>query len=250
MKDSSSPTLKARQKPTPYITWNLRRWQVGLEAGIMQPLWVKIALLKLSNQTSLCDFRSPLPHFLLALGQLKYLTLTDPEKVWKPDTFFRNEKTGHFHSILVNNVYVRIFPNGDVLFSIRSAENIDWVHHDKSGSARLPHPQNIINSGLPHELEALSNGPSDLRTQNSELWVKGTCPPRAHFWPSLTCFNPTSVDGYTTDDITYLWKQTDPVQIAKGLNLPRFSIEKYSNSYCNVKTNTGNSLPYVQVYIL
>ena len=36
-----------------------------------------------------------------------------------PDTFFRNEKVGHFHAILVNNVYVRVFPNGDVLFSIR-----------------------------------------------------------------------------------------------------------------------------------
>ena len=36
-----------------------------------------------------------------------------------PDTFFRNEKQGHFHSILVNNVYVRVFPNGDVLYSIR-----------------------------------------------------------------------------------------------------------------------------------
>ena len=46
-------------------------------------------------------------------------------------------------------------------------------------------------------------------------------------------------DGYTTDDITYLWKVVDPVQIAKGLSLPRFSIEKYSSSYCNVKTNTG-----------
>jgi len=54
-------------------------------------------------------------------GRLKYLTLTDPEKVWMPDTFFRNEKVGHFHAILVNNVYVRIFPNGDVLYSIRSA---------------------------------------------------------------------------------------------------------------------------------
>ena len=63
------------------------------------------------------------------LGRLKYLTLTDPEKVWKPDTFFRNEKTGHFHSILVNNVYVRIFPNGDVLFSIRSAENVIMINN-------------------------------------------------------------------------------------------------------------------------
>lgn len=27
--------------------------------------------------------------------------------------------------------------------------------------------------------------------------------------------------------------------MAKSLNLPRFSIERYSSSYCNVKTNTG-----------
>ena len=46
-------------------------------------------------------------------------------------------------------------------------------------------------------------------------------------------------DGYTTDDITYLWDNKDPVQLAKSLNLPRFSIERYSSSYCNVKTNTG-----------
>ena len=58
-----------------------------------------------------------LPFYLL--GRFKYLTLTDPGKVWMPDTFFRNEKVGHFHSILVNNVYVRVFPNGDVLYSIR-----------------------------------------------------------------------------------------------------------------------------------
>ena len=57
--------------------------------------------------------------FLLTTGRIKYLTLTDPKKVWMPDTFFRNEKTGHFHNILVNNVYIRIFPNGDVLYSIR-----------------------------------------------------------------------------------------------------------------------------------
>ena len=36
-----------------------------------------------------------------------------------PDTFFRNEKIGHFHNILVNNVYIRIFPDGEVLYSIR-----------------------------------------------------------------------------------------------------------------------------------
>ena len=46
--------------------------------------------------------------------------MTDPDKVWMPDTFFQNEKTGHFHNIIVPNVYVRIYPNGKVLYSIRS----------------------------------------------------------------------------------------------------------------------------------
>ena len=47
------------------------------------------------------------------------------------------------------------------------------------------------------------------------------------------------LDDYSTDDITYLWDAADPVQLAQNLNLPRFNIEKYSSSYCNVKTNTG-----------
>lgn len=46
-------------------------------------------------------------------------------------------------------------------------------------------------------------------------------------------------DGYTTDDILYLWKSQEPVQIAKNLSLPRFNIENHSASYCTVKTNTG-----------
>ena len=51
--------------------------------------------------------------------KIKYLTMTDSTKVWMPDTFFRNEKIGRFHDILQPNLYVRVFPNGDVLYSIR-----------------------------------------------------------------------------------------------------------------------------------
>ena len=36
-----------------------------------------------------------------------------------PDAFFRNEKEGKFHNIIQPNLYVRVFPNGDVLYSIR-----------------------------------------------------------------------------------------------------------------------------------
>ena len=45
--------------------------------------------------------------------------MTDATKVWMPDTFFRNEKIGRFHKILQDNLYVRVFPDGDVLYSIR-----------------------------------------------------------------------------------------------------------------------------------
>ena len=57
-------------------------------------------------------------------GRFNYLTLTDPKKVWMPDTFFRNEKQGHFHDILVQNAYVRVFPDGDVLYSIRISSTL------------------------------------------------------------------------------------------------------------------------------
>ena len=52
-------------------------------------------------------------------GKIKYLTMTDSSKVWMPDTFFRNEKIGAFHNILTPNLYIRVYPDGDVLYSIR-----------------------------------------------------------------------------------------------------------------------------------
>ncbi|RWS23296.1 glutamate-gated chloride channel 5-like protein [Leptotrombidium deliense] len=52
-------------------------------------------------------------------GKIRYLTLTDPNKIWKPDLFFSNEKEGHFHDIIMPNVLLRIHPDGSVLYSIR-----------------------------------------------------------------------------------------------------------------------------------
>ncbi|CAG0883008.1 unnamed protein product, partial [Cyprideis torosa] len=52
-------------------------------------------------------------------GRIKYLTLTDVRKIWMPDLFFQNEKEGHFHNILLPNVYLRITNMGGVLYSIR-----------------------------------------------------------------------------------------------------------------------------------
>ena len=47
-----------------------------------------------------------------------------------PDTFFRNEKTGKFHNIIQPNLYVRVFPNGDVLYSIRVRHQVNFLLFD------------------------------------------------------------------------------------------------------------------------
>merc|ERR1712032_1090778 len=48
-----------------------------------------------------------------------HYTLPTDQKIWKPDTFFRNEVSGKRHSVLVDNSYIRLFPDGHVLTSVR-----------------------------------------------------------------------------------------------------------------------------------
>lgn len=48
-----------------------------------------------------------------------YLTITDTSKVWTPDIFFTNEKEARLHKTVKPNEYLRIFPNGQLLYSSR-----------------------------------------------------------------------------------------------------------------------------------
>ncbi|XKL59265.1 hypothetical protein PGB90_000281 [Kerria lacca] len=125
-------------------------------------------------------------------GRIKYLTLTDASRVWMPDLFFSNEKEGHFHNIIMPNVYIRIFPYGAVLYSIRITLTLSC--------------------------------PMDLKLYPLDKQV---------------CSLKMVSYGWTTDDLVFLWKEGDPVQVVKNLHLPRFTLEKYRTDYCNSKTNTG-----------
>merc|ERR1719228_282840 len=53
-----------------------------------------------------------------------YISLPTDQKIWKPDTFFRNEISGNRHTMLQDNSYVRIFPDGFVLTSTRLTVNL------------------------------------------------------------------------------------------------------------------------------
>ena len=54
-----------------------------------------------------------------ANGKVNVLTLSSDDMVWRPDTFFRNEKEALLHDIPNKQTYLRVFPNGDVLNSMR-----------------------------------------------------------------------------------------------------------------------------------
>ncbi|XP_023336331.1 glutamate-gated chloride channel isoform X2 [Eurytemora carolleeae] len=52
---------------------------------------------------------------------VNFLTLISGEEkqIWVPDTFFRNELEAKIHNTMVPNEYIRVYPNGDVLQSVR-----------------------------------------------------------------------------------------------------------------------------------
>lgn len=50
------------------------------------------------------------------------------DSIWKPDLFFANEKGAHFHEVTTDNKLLRIFKNGNVLYSIRWVWGIANYH--------------------------------------------------------------------------------------------------------------------------
>ena len=40
-------------------------------------------------------------------------------KIWVPDTFIANDKYAYFHVATVQNKFIRIHPNGQILYSMR-----------------------------------------------------------------------------------------------------------------------------------
>ncbi|XP_037071823.1 glutamate-gated chloride channel-like [Pollicipes pollicipes] len=68
-----------------------------------------------------------------------------------------------------------------------------------------------------------------------------SCPMDLKLYPldKQTCSLKMASYAWKTDDLIFVWKQGDPVQIDDGLHLPRFTLEKFQTAYCNSKTNTG-----------
>ena len=64
-------------------------------------------------------------HFKLFLKKVKWITLKHEEyekKIWIPDTFMRNDVKGKRLETIQPDNYIRIFPDGKVLYSVRYPE--------------------------------------------------------------------------------------------------------------------------------
>ena len=120
------------------------------------------------------------------------ITLTEQERLWKPDLFFRNEKEGHFHKIIMPNVLLRINGDGAVLYSIR-------------------------------------------------ISLVLACPMDLKYYPldKQNCTIEMASYGYLDDDLKFIWKEKNPVQINQPLTLPRFTLETFNTAFCTSRTATG-----------
>ena len=48
------------------------------------------------------------------------------------------------------------------------------------------------------------------------------------------------IDGWTTEDLIFEWREIEPVQVPENMKLPRFIVEKVQTDFCSSNTTTGD----------
>ncbi|XP_069386205.1 glycine receptor subunit alpha-3 isoform X2 [Paralichthys olivaceus] len=131
------------------------------------------------------------------------------DSIWKPDLFFANEKGAHFHEVTTDNKLLRIFKNGNVLYSIRLT----------------------LTLSCPMDLK---NFPMDVQTCIMQLESYLTTD------ESAAALSSSEEVGYTMNDLIFEWQENGSVQVAEGLTLPQFILKDESDlRYCTKHYNTG-----------
>lgn len=141
----------------------------------------------------------------------------DVDMVWRPDTFIRNELESKVHQDLRRNNYLRVFPEGWVLYSVR-----------------------MTLSTMCHQAAAKYQGYNVA--PNIDQWnnvLSGKDWQQQHKNETFDCNLQFASYGYNTDNINYLWKDHSPVQMVQSISLPHHVLSAFTNDYCNVVTSTG-----------
>ncbi|KHJ41031.1 Neurotransmitter-gated ion-channel ligand binding domain protein [Trichuris suis] len=159
------------------------------------------------------DLRLQYAH--LATPRPKMLHLNHDQIIWKPDTFFQNERYGHFHVVKNLNTALKVKPDGEILHSVRLLDQI-WfllLSHSAYVVLRFVMAFSCVMNLLKY--------PMDIQK----------------------CVIEFSSYAYTTEDIVYIWDdQSFVVDPAVNSALPNMAIKSITNGTCSSKTNTGRSV--------
>ncbi|XP_014826751.1 PREDICTED: glycine receptor subunit alpha-2-like isoform X3 [Poecilia mexicana] len=147
------------------------------------------------------------------------------DSIWKPDLFFANEKGANFHEVTTDNKLLRIFQNGNVLYSIRLTLTLSCPMDLKN----FPMDSQTCIMQL-ESCEFILHG-----RQSQKLCIDLVSELVAHCAASL-CF----LVGYTMNDLIFEWLDVGAVQVADDLTLPQFVLkEEKGLGYCTKNYNTG-----------
>ncbi|XP_075749537.1 glutamate-gated chloride channel-like [Rhipicephalus microplus] len=137
---------------------------------------------------------------------------------WRDDRLKFNDLGGQLKYVIVEDTYKLWLP--DPFFS---NEISGWFH-------------NIMK---PNVLARIYPDGSVL--YSVRLSLKLSCPMNLMNFPfdHQTCGIVVTSYAHTTEDIVYLWRQSDPVQVKRSLHLSKFSLTKFMTDYCTSRTNTG-----------
>uniref|UniRef100_A0A914CP50 Glutamate-gated chloride channel n=1 Tax=Acrobeloides nanus TaxID=290746 RepID=A0A914CP50_9BILA len=157
-------------------------------------------------------------------GLPSFIILNKEQDIWRPDTFFANEKSSYKHEIDRRNILIRIHKDGQVLYS-----------NEKSS-----HRHEI---DRPNILIRIHKDGQVLYSVRISLTL--SCPMNFQYYPLdvQNCLLDFASYAYTTEDIEYRWKDgLDPVQIKAGVtaSLPQFFLKNLLTDTCTSVTNTGS----------
>ncbi|CAL1290569.1 unnamed protein product [Larinioides sclopetarius] len=104
------------------------------------------------------------------------------DEIWTPDIFFRNLKSGNFHSMTVPNKLIKLSPDGRILFSMRSIQFLErefriietkWISPPADLSSNLSNRYDVMGCLLgPSASSSCSNhfGRSDITLSDQCRW--------------------------------------------------------------------------------
>ena len=97
------------------------RHLISVLISIGNPPYFKSILISLQSYSMDCYFRQSWVDRRLAFSGQKNLALSIEmlRKIWKPDTYIFNGRKSYLHTITTPNKFMRLFPNGRVLYSQR-----------------------------------------------------------------------------------------------------------------------------------